>query len=224
MLDSIIDSTAAAISPATMLIGTLSSLALGIAAACIYMYHNTCNRRFVITLALLPAMVQLVIMLVNGNLGTGIAVMGAFSLVRFRSAPGSGQDIGAIFLAMALGLATGTGHIVLALLFLIILGGAYLALEKTGFGRIKRPVRELKITIPEDLDYEGVFDDLLSTYASSSELINVRTTNMGALYELKFLVTLRDPARQKEFMDQLRCRNGNLGISLGRVSSRSDEL
>lgn len=224
MLDSILTNTASSISALSMLACTLTSLALGIGAALIYMHCSTGSRRFIITLALLPAMIQLIIMLVNGNLGTGVAVMGAFSLIRFRSAPGSSQEIGAIFLATALGLATGMGYLLLALFFLIVMGGAMLIMERTGFGKPRRQQRELKITIPEDLDYAGLFDDLLSAYTSSSELVRVRTTNMGALYELQYLVTLRDPLKQKAFIDELRCRNGNLNISLGRVASGGEQL
>ena len=224
VLDSILSTSTSSIDPTALLLCTLASLAVGVGAALVYMYNNQYNRRFVITLALLPAIVQMVIMLVNGNLGTGVAVMGAFSLIRSRSVPGNARDIGAIFLAMALGLATGTGYIVVALIFLVIIGGASIALDRFGFGRSRRVRNELKITIPEDLDYAGLFDDLMSAYTTSCELVRVRTTNMGALYELQYLVTLRDPLRQKAFLDELRCRNGNLNISLGRVTVHADEL
>ena len=168
------------------------------------------------TLALLPAIVQVVIMLVNGNLGAGVAVAGAFSLVRFRSAPGTAREITALFLAMALGLATGMGYVVLAALFFAIAALAIWGLTALGFGRPAAAQRVLKITIPENLDYDGLFDDLLARYTKTHELIRVKTGSMGTLYELEYRITLPGGTVPKEFLDALRCRNGNLGISCGR--------
>lgn len=203
---------------------TLSSLILGAAAAAIYCYKNTYTKSFVVTLALLPAMVQIVIMLVNGNLGAGVAVMGAFSLVRFRSVPGSAREIGSLFFAMALGLATGMGYLGYALLFLLLIGIANILLYSTSFAAPKLMDRELKITIPESLDYEGVFDDLFDKYTTRHELIHVKTSNMGSLYELCYLVRLKDTGINKNFLDEIRCRNGNLNITCGRLSTVRDEL
>lgn len=191
---------------------TLSSLILG-AAAAIYCYKNTYTKSFVVTLALLPAMVQIVIMLVNGNLGAGVAVMGAFSLVRFRSVPGSAREIGSLFFAMALGLATGMGYLGYAVLFLLMIGIANILLYSTSFAAPKLIDRELKITIPESLDYEGVFDDLFDKYTTRHELLHVKTSNMGSLYELCYLVRLKDTGINKNFLDEIRCRNGNLNIT-----------
>lgn len=202
---------------------TLSSLILG-AAAAIYCYKNTYTKSFVVTLALLPAMVQIVIMLVNGNLGAGVAVMGAFSLVRFRSVPGSAREIGSLFFAMALGLATGMGYIGYAVLFLLMIGIANILLYSTSFAAPKLIDRELKITIPESLDYEGVFDDLFDKYTTRHELLHVKTSNMGSLYELCYLVRLKDTGINKNFLDEIRCRNGNLNITCGRLSTVRDEL
>ena len=203
---------------------TLSSLILGAAAAAIYCYKNTYTKSFVVTLALLPAMVQIVIMLVNGNLGAGVAVMGAFSLVRFRSVPGSAREIGSLFFAMALGLATGMGYIGYAVLFLLMIGIANILLYSTSFAAPKLIDRELKITIPESLDYEGVFDDLFDKYTTRHELLHVKTSNMGSLYELCYLVRLKDTGINKNFLDEIRCRNGNLNITCGRLSTVRDEL
>lgn len=203
---------------------TLSSLILGAAAAAIYCYKNTYTKSFVVTLALLPAMVQIVIMLVNGNLGAGVAVMGAFSLVRFRSVPGSAREIGSLFFAMALGLATGMGYIGYAVLFLLLIGIANILLYSTSFAAPKLIDRELKITIPESLDYEGVFDDLFDKYTTRHELLHVKTSNMGSLYELCYLVRLKDTGINKNFLDEIRCRNGNLNITCGRLSTVRDEL
>lgn len=203
---------------------TLSSLILGAAAAAIYCYKNTYTKSFVVTLALLPAMVQIVIMLVNGNLGAGVAVMGAFSLVRFRSVPGSAREIGSLFFAMALGLATGMGYLGYAVLFLLMIGIANILLYSTSFAAPKLIDRELKITIPESLDYEGVFDDLFDKYTTRHELLHVKTSNMGNLYELCYLVRLKDTGINKNFLDEIRCRNGNLNITCGRLSTVRDEL
>ena len=207
-----------------ILLCTLSSLILGIAATGIYCYKNMYTKSFVVTLALLPAMVQIVIMLVNGNLGAGVAVMGAFSLVRFRSVPGSAREIGSLFFAMALGLATGMGYIGYAVLFLIIVGIANLVLYSTKFASHRYVDRELKITIPESLDYDGLFDDLFQKYTAQHELLRVRTTNMGSLYELCYLVRLNDRQISKAFLDDIRCRNGNLNIVCGKISTVRDEL
>lgn len=225
MLNSILSNTAAtSVTLPSLLLCILASLVLGVGIALIYMYKNVYSKNFVITLALLPAMVQIVIMLVNGNLGTGIAVMGAFSLVRFRSVPGSAREIGSIFFAMAVGLATGMGYLGIALLFLVIVGLMTVLLVSIRFGEPRKREKELKITIPENLDYTGIFDDLFEKYTKSAELIRVRTTSMGSLYELSYHITLRNEDIEKEFIDELRCRNGNLNIACGRAPVNRDEL
>ncbi|WP_343252367.1 DUF4956 domain-containing protein [Ligaoa zhengdingensis] len=207
-----------------MLACTATSLLLGVCISAIFMHRSTYTKSFVVTLALLPAMVQIVIMLVNGNLGAGVAVAGAFSLVRFRSVPGSAREIGSIFFAMAIGLATGMGYLAYATLFLVVVGSAMLALSASRFGAPDHTQRELKVTIPESLDYDGIFDDLFERYTRRAELIRVKTTNMGSLYELVYLVELKGESINKEFLDELRCRNGNLNIVCGRLSSERDEL
>lgn len=203
---------------------TGASLVLGVLTASLYMIKNTYSKGFVIILALLPAMVQMVIMLVNGNLGTGVAVMGAFSLVRFRSLPGSAKDIGSLFLAMALGLATGMGYLAIAFIMLLVLGSVQLVLTFTSFGNQKSMEKELKIAIPEDLDDSEIFYDIFAEYTKSAELIQVKTTNMGSLFELKYYICLKKKNTEKELIDSLRCRNGNLSISLGRISTAKEEL
>ncbi len=206
------------------LLCTAVSLVLGVGVGLIYMYRNNVSKNLFTTLALLPAMVQVVIMLVNGNIGAGVAVMGAFSLVRFRSIPGSAREIGSIFLAMALGLATGMGYLVLAAVFLIIIGAASALLSHSRLGDPKTEEKLLKITIPENLDYDGMFDDLFAEYTGGAELMSVKTTNMGSLYELTYHVRLRTPVVSKEFLDKLRCRNGNLKIACGKIATPRDEL
>ena len=194
-------------------------LGLGAAALCMYRNHKY-SQSFALTLALLPAMVQVVIMLVNGNIGAGVAVAGAFGLVRFRSAPGSAREIGLIFLAVTLGIATGMGYVVLAGVFFLIIAAYAAALTACRFGTGNARERQLKITIGENLDYDGLFDDLLNRYASRWELERVKTSNMGTLYELTYHIVLKTAQAPKEFLDALRVRNGNLNIVCGRIAEK----
>lgn len=203
----------------SFLICTGVSLLLGVGTALVAGYRSRSTQSLAITLAILPAVVQAVIMLVNGSIGAGIAVAGAFSLVRFRSAPGTAREIAAIFLAMAIGLATGMGYVGLAVLLFLILAGAMLALTAMRFGQKEDAGRILKITIPEDLDYDGPFDDLFERYTTAHTLEKVKTTNMGTLYELRYRITLRQEPVPKVFLDELRCRNGNLNITCCREES-----
>lgn len=209
----------------TILLCTCASLLLGIGVAALYMYRNQkYTKGFVVTLALLPAIVQIVIMLVNGNLGAGVAVAGTFSLVRFRSVPGNARDIGSIFFAMAIGLATGMGYLFYGLLFLVIIGAVNIILIVSRFGGSEMGAQTLKITIPETLDYENVFDDILLKYTDKFDLQRVRTTNMGSLFELCYLVDIKAAASTKAFLDEIRVKNGNLNIILTRQEISRDEL
>lgn len=203
----------------SFLICTGVSLLLGVGTALVAGYRSRSTQSLAVTLAILPAVVQAVIMLVNGSIGADIAVAGAFSLVRFRSAPGTAREIAAIFLAMAIGLATGMGYVGLAALLFLILAGAMLALTVLRFGQKEDAGRILKITIPEDLDYDGLFDDLFERYTTAHTLEKVKTTNMGTLYELRYRITLRQEPVPKVFLDELRCRNGNLNITCCREES-----
>lgn len=189
-----------------------AAFVLGLAIAGIYMFRNTYTKSFVITLVLMPAIVQLIIMLVNGNIGAGIAVMGAFSLVRFRSAQGTAREISSLFLAMAVGLALGMGYIGVAAIFTLILGIFTLILELLHFGEKKKQELQLRITIPESLDYTQVFDEVFQEYAKSWKLVQVKTTNMGSMFKLEYRVTLNEAKQEKEMIDSIRCRNGNLEI------------
>ena len=195
-------------------IGT--ALALGVVMALVYCFRASHSRSFTVTLALLPATVAAVIMMVNGNLGAGVAVAGAFSLVRFRSTPGTAKEIGAIFVAMAVGLACGMGYPSFAIVFAVIMCLVTLLLTLIGFGNPRHQAlsRVLKITVPEDLDYPTIFDDLFEKYTSSVTLVSVKTTNLGSLNRLTYELTMRKAGSEKEFIDQLRCRNGNLEISM----------
>jgi hypothetical protein len=214
---SVIESTTtSSIGISSYLLCTVFSLVLGLVAALFYCFKTTYSRSFVVTIALLPAIVQLVIMLVNGNIGTGIAVMGAFSLVRFRSIPGTAKDISAIFLSMAIGLATGIGYLGIATIFVIIMGVVSLIYGYVPLSDNKETEKNLRVTIPETLDYETIFDDLFARYTTSHSLEMVKTSNMGSLYQLRYSVTIRQGASEKKFLDEIRCRNGNLEVALGR--------
>ena len=218
MLNTIITGTEITVS--AFFLCTAVSLLLGLGIAGLCMYKSNYTRSFVLTLALLPALVQLIIMLVNGNIGAGVAVAGAFGLIRFRSAPGSAKEISLVFLATAVGLATGMGYVAVAAVFFAIIALVYLLLTALRFGAGAEDERELKITIPENLDYDGLFDDLFQTYTRSAELERVKSSNMGTLYELSYKVVLRDAHATKAFLDELRTRNGNLNIVCGKPVTR----
>lgn len=202
------------------------SLIIGIIIAASYMYKTRYTKSFVITLTLLPAVVCVVIMMVNGNVGTGVAVAGAFSLVRFRSAPGTAKEIGTLFLAMGAGLISGMGYLGFSILFTLILCAVFILYGYLDFGQKKNNAlyKTLNITIPEDLDYTDVFEEILSEYTRSYELVNVKTTNMGSLFRLTYDMILKDVGREKEMIDKLRCRNGNLEINISKQSSITTEL
>ncbi len=202
------------------------SLVLGLILSLGYMYRSRYTKSFVLTLALLPAVVCVVIMMVNGNVGAGVAVAGAFSLVRFRSVPGTAREIAMLFLAMGAGLICGMGYLAYAVLFAVLMCIISLIYNRLDFGtkKITATYKTLNIVIPEDLDYTDVFEDLLAEYTSAHELVRVKTTNMGSLYKLTYNVTLRPEKNEKEFIDQLRCRNGNLEISVSRQESAAGEL
>lgn len=217
MLNSIIGTE---LTLSTFFICTAVSLVLGIGLALVGMYRARSTQSFAITIAILPMAVQLVIMLVNGNLGVGVAVAGAFGLVRFRSAPGTAREIGVLFSAMAIGLATGMGFVCLAAIFFAVLVLALLLLTRLRFGQRGASERVLKVTIPETFDYDGLFDDLFEKFTRAHTLVRVKTTNMGTLYELEYRITMYSEQIPKEFLDALRCRNGNLNIVCGRETER----
>lgn len=225
MLDCILSSvTSSSISPVEFSICTASSLLLGLIIAWAHMYRNPSSKQFTITLALLPVIVQVIITMVGGNLGTGVAVAGAFSLVRFRSVPGNDKDICGVFLAMAVGLAIGTGYIAIAAILTLVVALMSFLYTITPFGEPKYADKELMVTIPESLDYSGIFDDLFTKYTNQCELIRVRTSNMGSLYKLTYHLTIKDQSQEKAFLDELRCRNGNLDIICGKRSTEKTEL
>lgn len=223
MLDSIL-TVGSTFTAAQFALCSAVSLSLGLACALLCQFRSSVSKGLAVTVALLPLIVQVVIMLVNGNLGTGVAVMGAFGLVRFRSLPGGAREIGSIFMAMAVGLATGTGYLGVAALFVAAAGAAQLALLASPLAEAGRQERELRITVPETLEYEGAFDDLLRRYTREARLLSVKTSGMGSLFELKYRVRMRGEVSHKAFLDDLRCRNGNLPIQLCRIDTREELL
>ena len=217
--------TATTITVREFLICIAVSLVIGVFLALVYAFRSKYTQSFLVTLALIPAVVCVVIMMVNGNVGAGVAVAGAFSLVRFRSVPGSAKEICAIFLAMGAGLVTGMGFIGYAVLFAVILGGAMFICNLTGFGGGRdEGERTLKITVPENLDYTEAFDEILADCTDSYRLTNVKTTNMGSLFKLTYVVKLKNDTNQKDMIDKLRVRNGNLEIMLTQVDTEDMTL
>ena len=202
------------ITASVYLVCSLASLALGAVIVFAAGFRSRQSKSFMLALLLIPVIVQMVIMLVNDNVGAGVAVMGAFSLVRFRSAPGSAKEIVSIFLAMATGLATAKGYIALAAVFVIVISLIMIISTYVRFKEKDDLVRELKITIPEDLNYAHEFDDLFDTYTKRSKLLNVKNTNMGSLYKLSYEVELKSEDNVQSFIDDLRTRNGNLEIAV----------
>ena len=218
MFDSLL---ASGLTAQSFLICTAVSLVLGLLTALCFSFRANFSKSFCLTLAILPAIVQVIIMMVSGSIGAGVAVAGTFSLVRFRSEPGTARQIAALFLAVALGIAMGMGYAVLAGVFFVIVTLFLLLLTLVGFDGDHGTQRDLRITIPESVDYEGVFDDLFAKYTTMHSLERVRTTNMGTLYEIRYTIALKDETQLKAFMDELRTRNGNLTIVCGRVSTES---
>ncbi|SCI82893.1 Uncharacterised protein [uncultured Clostridium sp.] len=191
--------------------------------ALVYMIHSTYTKSFVISLVLLPALIGVIIMMVNGNLGTSVAVLGAFSLVRFRSVPGSSKEITSIVFAMAVGLATGMGYVTFAGLITVLVSLVLFLLSRTPFGET-RSARELRVLIPEDLDYTAVFEDIFAQYTRTHQLNKIKTTNLGSMFDLYYHITLKDPAQEKALIDALRCRNGNLTIVCNHSGGSREEL
>lgn len=220
MFQSILTSTNVTITQASICIGT--ALILGVIVAFVYSFKSSCSKNFALTLSLLPPIVGMLIMMVNGNLGTGVAVMGVFSLVRFRSQPGNSREILAVMLAMAIGLATGTGFVTFALFGTIVMCLVWLFLYSAPI--FKTNYKELRITVPENLDYEGIFDEDFKQFTTHHEMYRVKTTQMGTLYELRFHIVLKKGASSKELIDSIRCKNGNLPVICSRVSDENAYL
>ena len=197
-----------------------AALVLGVLTALVFSFRNKHSGSLILALAILPPIVTMVIMMVNGNIGAGLAVAGTFSLVRFRSAPGTAREICGLFMSTAIGITCGMGFIGIAAVFFLVMAVFLVLLSLFRFGETAASSRQLKITIPENLDYDGLFDDIFEKYTSRHELVRVKTTNMGTLYELTYTINLKTPEVSKQFIDDIRCRNGNLNIICGRESNK----
>lgn len=202
------------------------SLVIGIILALGYMRHARYSKSYIMTLAVLPAIVCVVIMMVNGNIGTGLAVAGAFSLVRFRSVPGSAKEITMLFLAMGTGLLTGMGYIGFGFVFAFVMSFVVALYTRFDFGTQKNALRykTIRIAIPEDLDYTKVFDSVFEAYTEKFEFVRVKSFNMGSMFRVTYNLTMQKDANEKEMIDMLRCRNGNLEITLSKQDNSVDEL
>lgn len=197
---------------------------LGVVISLTYMKTGKVSKNFARTLIILPILVSVVITMVNGNLGTSVAIVGAFSLIRFRSLQGSSRDIAFIFFAMTAGLTCSMGYLLFAAAITVLVCGILVVLQLSHYGEKRTEEKDLRITIPENLDYTNIFEEIFEQYTEGHKLLQVKTTNMGSLYELRYHTTLKEEAQEKEFLDALRCRNGNLTVILGRTDMGEEEL
>lgn len=214
MFNSIFDSTAAGLSIQTVLICAAVAIGLGIAVALTHMWTSRTTKSFTITLATLPLLVMAVMIMINGNLGTSIAILGAFSLIRFRSIQGDAKELLSVFFVMMIGLALGMGHVAFAVVITVIAIVAIVVFSKTHFLEPNTYNRSLKVVIPEDLDYDEVFDEIFKKYCKKAELVRTKTMNMGSLYKLTYDVTLKKGIKEKAFLDEIRVKNCNLKVLL----------
>ncbi|MBR2587417.1 DUF4956 domain-containing protein [Candidatus Saccharibacteria bacterium] len=218
MFNSVFDTAASALDIKTILLCSAAAIALGLVIAFTHLKTSRTSKNFLITLTILPLLVEVVMLMVNGSLGTSIAILGAFSLIRFRSIAGNSKEISSVFFAMAVGLALGMGHILFAAVITAITVAVILILSKINIFNLTSQPQTLEITIPEDLDYTHAFDAEFKKYTTSHELVRSKTTNMGSLYQLTYDVCLKKSVSEKEFMDAIRVKNANLKVLLSHVS------
>ncbi len=205
----------------------LASLIMGVIIAVTYiivMKKKGCSEHFTLTMIILPAIVTAVILMVGSNVARAFSIAGIFALIRFRSVPGDAKDITFVFLGAAVGLANGMGYIGFAAIFTLILCAAFIIFGLICSSFFRDSSKDLKILIPEDMNYSEVFNDLLKKYTKSYELQRVKTTNLGSMYELSYQVQMNADTNEKEFIDELRCRNGNLNISICRHEEKGQQL
>lgn len=231
MFDTIFESEVIAqglsISVTSTVMAVLAALVLGLLISLAYLFSTPKKDRsssFIMSIIILPAIVAVVILLIGGNLARAFSMAGIFTIVRFRSVPGDSKDISFVFLAMATGLAIGLGYLTLAAVVAVIIGAAIVLVKRSGYGVSKQREKRLRITVPEDMDYQGVFDDLFLKFTAYHEMQKVKTTNMGTLFEITYDIIMKDGASEKEFIDAIRCRNGNLTINLGVKESNNQQL
>ena len=221
MFSSVLSST---LTMSSILICLVAALICGLIVALVYKAAVHATGNLTLTLSLLPAVTTIVIMMVNGNLGVGVAVAGSFSLVRFRSLPGKASDIVILFLAMGLGLCTGMGYVMFAIVMAVILSLVFYIISMSPLSENDRKYRCLRITIPENLDYTSVFDEIFDRYTTSHKETNVKTANLGTMYQITYDIVLKDPQDEKKMIDALRMRNGNLPIIAGSGATYTESL
>lgn len=200
------------------------ALALGLLAAFCYMYKNQYSKTLVVAISILPPIVCVLIMLVSGSIGAAVAVGGVFALTRFRSAQGSAKEITQIFLSMAVGLTTGLGYIYIAIILVMVIEGMIIIFSLTRFGESSSKRRTLKVSIPEELDYTDIFDDIFEKYTEKNTLIKVKLKNLGTIFQLTYDIHLKDIKDEKKFIDEIRVRNANLDVVCSRIISNPEEL
>lgn len=223
MFTSILNDAEGLMSVSDFLFCTGTSIVCGFIIALIYMFRSHYTKNFVTALILLPALVQVVIMVVNGNLGRSIAVMGAFALLRFRSAPGNSKDMTALLFSIVVGLANGMGYLTFSICVVVVVGLVFFLINATHFAESGRKYKTLNVLIPENLDYEEVFHDIFEQYLLSAQLVKVKTTDLGSMFELSYEIVLKDPKKEKELIDAIRCRNGNLTITCSQPQPKPAE-
>lgn len=227
IFENALTSTDFSISIADTLIIILTALAIGILVSASYLLSTPKQQRstsFILSLIILPAIVAVVIILIGGNLARAFSMAGIFTIVRFRSVPGDSKDISFVFLSMAIGLSIGLGYLTLGAVVAVIICAVIVIVNKLSTAAAKQKEKTLKITVPEDMNYEGVFDDLFQKYTDYCEMQKVKTTNMGTLFEISYGVIMKKNASEKEFIDAMRCRNGNLSIQLGVKENNAQHL
>lgn len=224
MFSSIIDTTTG-LTAQSAVFCTLTSAVLGLVASFLYRLNNPrASKNLMVSLVVLPVLVQAVIMLVNGSIGAGIAVMGAFNLVRFRSAPGTSRELCYVFLAMGIGLATGMGYLGFAVIITVAVGVILAVLGFIPAFGIVKTAKLLRILVPEDVDYMTCFKDIFAEYTYKVRLIMSKTVSMGTLYELRYEIILKNAEKEKEFLDKIRVRNGNLTVSCSVLTDNHEEM
>ncbi len=214
MLDSIFSTTSSSVELAPILLASLVAILLGVFIAVVYKKTTKYSKNFLITLSILPLLVEIVIIMVNGNLGTSVAIVGAFSLVRFRSIPGTSKEIICVFFAMSIGLILGMGYVVFAIIMTVLIALVLLLFHYIKLFDKNSLEKTLRITMPEDLDYSEVFNDVFEKYLTSYSLFQIKTINMGSMFDLSYRITLKKEVSEKAFIDDLRIKNGNLKIIL----------
>lgn len=205
----------------------LVAVVLGILVGGIYFLVSKKELRsmsFFLSLVILPAVVCLVIMLIGSNVARAFSVAGIFTLVRFRSVPGDGKDISLVFMAMGAGIAAGLGYLTIGLVSIAVLAVVTVLVNMFGNKVLAKEYKQLRILIPEDMDYQNVFEDIFTTYTTKASLTRIKTTNMGTMYELTYHVLMKNDANEKKFMDEIRTRNGNLTIILSKQEPKQEKL